>query len=523
MENEESKIDDNMNQMIFNNQRNKLIDSKDFFFNYRNDEAFNKINILETKPINKNYNYENYFSFNPTLNYNSIRLIKNEHSYQINNKNENIYNNKMRDMKFNELKNSVNSINSMQMREISEEEKEIQNQIKYEENILKKLKEEKNKLIEEERKRRDMIFIEINNNKNKMEEKKEEIKEILYECKKEKKDLKINENKDLNLNMKNENYYYNDYLQQIQQIRERNELINKNSNKMIMQNIKKENNISNEKMKNYNIYNNSYNQYKKITKMNNSYNNKYPLKINLSYNNNSIKRIKKERKEISNKINLNSYFQLSEKEKEKKLNNTSIDNLNKNDSLNEKKKFMNLTPVGLYRTNNTDNIKDNPNKIYKILSSNKNNFMTQTRFYRSRINPDELISNYAKEKAISNINSSRNKNFANNKNIFNYQKINHNNFRMSQPNTPLNYINRIEKRKSYNKYPFEKIYFNYSNNLNYNQNKKLSLLKKGESYSRVNELKESENNKFLKINFNDNKSAYLCDNCLREKILLNEN
>ena len=505
MENEESKIDDNMNQMIFNNQRNKLIDSKDFFFNYRNDEAFNKINILETKPINKNYNYENYFSFNPTLNYNSIRLIKNEHSYQINNKNENIYNNKMRDMKFNELKNSVNSINSMQMREISEEEKEIQNQIEYEENILKKLKEEKNKLIEEERKRRDMIFIEINNNKNKMEEKNEEIKEILYERKKD------------------ENYYYNDYLQQIQQIRERNELINKNSNKMIMQNIKKENNISNEKMKNYNIYNNSYNQYKKITKMNNSYNSKYPLKINLSYNNNSIKRIKKERKEISNKINLNSYFQLSEKEKEKKLNNTSIDNLNKNDSLNEKKKFMNLTPVGLYRTNNTDNIKDNPNKIYKILSSNKNNFMTQTRFYRSRINPDELISNYAKEKAISNINSSRNKNFANNKNIFNYQKINHNNFRMSQPNTPLNYINRIEKRKSYNKYPFEKIYFNYSNNLNYNQNKKLSLLKKGGSYSRVNELKESENNKFLKINFNDNKSVYLCDNCLREKILLNEN
>ena len=161
MENEETKIDDNMNQMIFNNQRNKLIDSKDFFFNYRNDEAFNKINILETKPINKNYNYENYFSFNPTLNYNSIRLIKNEYSYQINNKNENIYNNKMRDMKFNELKNSVNSINSMQMREISEEEKEIQNQIKYEENILKKLKEEKNKLIEEERNRRDMIFIEI--------------------------------------------------------------------------------------------------------------------------------------------------------------------------------------------------------------------------------------------------------------------------------------------------------------------------------------------------------------------------
>ena len=55
--------------------------------------------ILETKPINNNYNYDNYFSLNPTLNYNSIRLIKNEYSYQINNKNENIYNNKISELK----------------------------------------------------------------------------------------------------------------------------------------------------------------------------------------------------------------------------------------------------------------------------------------------------------------------------------------------------------------------------------------------------------------------------------------
>ena len=486
MQNEESKIDENINPIIFNDKKNKLIDSKDFYFNYRNDESFNRINILETKPLNKNYNYENYFTFNPQLNYNSIKLMRNEYSYQIDTKNENIYNNKVKDIKYNELKSSINSINSMKMREISEEEKEIQNQIKYEETILKNLKEEKNKLIEEEKKRRDMIFIEINNNKNKMEEKKEEIKEILYECKKEKKDLKINENKNLNFNMPNKNYYYNDYLQQT---KEKKELFNKNSNKMIKKDIKKEKN------------------YKKITKINSNHNDKYPLKINLSYNNiNSLRRVKKE---ITDKINLKSYFQLSEKEKKKKFNYTSTDNLIKNCALNERKKIMNLTPVGLYRTYTTDNLKNSPKKVYKTLSSNKNNnFMTQTRFYRSRINPDELISNYAKEKAIK-INSSRNKSFIHDSSIYNFQKINYNNFRTNQPRTPLNLINRNQNKKNCYKSPFEKIYFNYGNNLDNSKYNMNSI-----------EKKESE---FVEINYNDNKTTYLCDNCLREKMLFNGN
>ena len=489
MQNEESKIDENINPIIFNDKKNKLIDSKDFYFNYRNDESFNRINILETKPLNKNYNYENYFTFNPQLNYNSIKLMRNEYSYQIDTKNENIYNNKVKDIKYDELKSSINSINSMKMREISEEEKEIQNQIKYEETILKNLKEEKNKLIEEEKKRRDMIFIEINNNKNKMEEKKEEIKEILYECKKEKKDLKINENKNLNFNMPNKNYYYNDYLQQT---KEKKELFNKNSNKMIKKDIKKEKN------------------YKKITKINSNHNDKYPLKINLSYNNiNSLRRVKKERKEITDKINLKSYFQLSEKEKKKKFNYTSTDNLIKNCALNERKKIMNLTPVGLYRTYTTDNLKNSPKKVYKTLSSNKNNnFMTQTRFYRSRINPDELISNYAKEKAIK-INSSRNKSFIHDSSIYNFQKINYNNFRTNQPRTPLNLINRNQNKKNCYKSPFEKIYFNYGNNLDNNKYNMNSI--------------EKKDNKFIEINYNDNKTTYLCDNCLREKMLFNGN
>ena len=124
MQNEESKIDENINPIIFNDKKNKLIDSKDFYFNYRNDESFNRINILETKPLNKNYNYENYFTFNPQLNYNSIKLMRNEYSYQIDTKNENIYNNKIielnkkadikiRNYKFNERINKVSNFNEL--------------------------------------------------------------------------------------------------------------------------------------------------------------------------------------------------------------------------------------------------------------------------------------------------------------------------------------------------------------------------------------------------------------------------
>ncbi len=161
------------------NQGNKLLDSGDFFFNYRNDEAFNKINILETKPIKKYYNFENYFALNPSL-HKTKKFIKNEYSYKTNSKNEKKYN-KLKDVKYKDLKASVNSIDSMKMRELSEDEKEIENQIKHEEIMLNNLKEEKKKLIEEEKRRREMIFIEINNNKNIIEEKKEEIKEILFE------------------------------------------------------------------------------------------------------------------------------------------------------------------------------------------------------------------------------------------------------------------------------------------------------------------------------------------------------
>ena len=500
------------------NQGNKLLDSGDFFFNYRNDEAFNKINILETKPIKKNYNFENYFALNPSL-HKTKKFIKNEYSYKTNSKNEKKYN-KVKDVKYKDLKASVNSIDSMKMRELSEDEKEIENQIKHEEIMLNNLKEEKKKLIEEEKRRREMIFIEINNNKNIIEEKKEEIKEILFECQKEKRNLKINKEKNcINLGIRNESNYYKKYLEQI---RKRNELINQNSNRMVEQKINKEdyNSVDETKKNKFKNAYNSYNKYKKL-KINYKNENKVPLKINLN-GNNYIRKKKKVKDETLNKINLNSYFQLSEKEKEKNFNYTSCDNLLNNTAFNSRKNYMNLTPNGLYRSNNTDNQKTNSNKIYKVLSSNNNNnFMTQTRFYRSRINPDELISNYAKEKVLNSNHTSRNKSYDRNTNISILPEY-YDNIKINK-STSYNCLNLTEEQ---NRKPYEEIYFNYTNDLIHNKRLKSyktnSFLEKGKTYNKMQKLKENKNNKLIQIDFNNNNN-YLCESCLRKKILLNEN
>ena len=497
------------------NKRNKLLDSGDFFFNYRNDEAFNKINILETKPIKKNYNFENYFALNPSL-HRAKKFIKNEYSYTTNSKKEKKYN-KVKDIKYKDLKVSVNSIDSMKMRELSEDEKEIENQIKHEEIMLNNLKEEKKKLIEEEKRRREMIFIEINNNKNIIEEKKEEIKEILFECKKEKRNLKINKEKhNINLDNRNESNYYKNYLEQI---RKRNELINQNSNRMIEKKINKEdyNSVDETKKNNFKNAYNSYNKYKKI-KINYKNENKVPLNINLN-GTNYIRKKREVKDEDLNKINLNSYFQLSEKEKEKNFNYTSCNNLLNNTTFNSRKNYMNLTPNGLYRSQNADNQKNNSNKIYKVLSSNNNNnFMTQTRFYRSRINPDELISNYAKEKVLNN-HTSRNKTCDRNTNISLLPEY-YDNIKINK-STSYNCLNLTEKQ---NRKPYEEIYFNYTNDLIHRLKtyKTNSFLEKGKTYNNMQKLKENKSNKLLQIDFN-NKNNYLCESCLRKKILLNEN
>ena len=551
--NEENKNDDN-NIMILNNH-NKLIDSKEFYFNYRNDAAFNQINSLETKLINKKYNNESiYFnsSFNNINNfsfenkYNNM-YINNENDYKnnlikeetnTNLKDSNI--NKINDIAYCSLKNSVNSIDSNKMREISMEDNEIQKQIKYEENMLNELKEEKRKLIEEDKKRREMILLEINNNKKEITNKKEEIKEILNECKIEKNQLKKNAlNMDYDYNIQNNNYkenennYYQEYLDNI---RERNELINKNNNitetykrekifdkSLIKTENKKEENkesYSNyKKLKNYNINNNTmYNSYKKM-KYNCSCPNDPSLKINLNKRTYwSVKR-KKEKIDKINKIDLYSYFKLNKKEK-----NFNENNGHKSNNKTIKKKNNNyLTPNGLYRDNKTNNSMDSTTQVYKVLSSNDNNnyFMTQTRFYRGKINPDELSSNYAKEKVIettSNMDRSynRNKNIYSFPEMLNYSKDYFENYKINQSATNLrNLIENKNLKKANNNEMSKEIYFNYSNNLFPKDIKRLSTYK---SNSFLEKPKLYSNTKFVEIqnnkrSFNNNK--YLCGHCFK--------
>ena len=566
--NEENKNDDN-NIMILNNH-NKLIDSKEFYFNYRNDAAFNQINNLETKLINKKYNNESiYFnsSFNNINNfsfenkYNNM-CINNENDYKNNlikeepntNLKDSNYN-KINDIAYCSLKNSVNSIDSNKMREISMEDNEIQKQIKYEENMLNELKEEKRNLIEEDKKRREMILLEINNNKKEITNKKEEIKEILNECKIEKNQLKKNAlNIDYDYNIQNNNYkenesnYYQEYLDNI---RERNELINKKSQEIISSNINKENINNNitetyksekifdksliktenkkeenkesysnyKKLKNYNISNNSmYNSYKKM-KYNCSCPNDPSLKINLNKRSYwSVKR-KKEKIDKINKIDLYSYFKLNKKEK-----NFNDNNGHKSNNKTIKKKNNNyLTPNGLYRDNKTNNSMDSTTQVYKVLSSNDNNnyFMTQTRFYRGKINPDELSSNYAKEKVIettSNMDRSynRNKTIYSFPEMLNYSKDYFENYKINQSATNLrNLIEDKNLKKVNNNEMSKEIYFNYSNNLFPKDIKRLSTYK---SNSFLEKPKTYSNTKFVEIqnnkrSFNNNK--YLCGHCFK--------
>ena len=156
-----------------------------------------------------------------------------------------------------------------------------------------------------------------------------------------------------------------------------------------------------------------------------------------------------------------------------------------------------------------------------MLSSNNYNYMTQTRFYRSRINPDELSSNYAKEKVME-TNNHMNKSYNRNRNIYinqeniNYSKDNFNNYKINQ--SAANLMNLMENRNNYresnnnelndelNNEANNEIYLNYSNNIFSKDNKRLSNYKLNSFL---------ENGKTFSKKINNNK--YICINCLKNK------
>jgi hypothetical protein len=253
--------------------------------------------------------------------------------------------------------------------------------------------------------------------------------------------------------------YYMDYLKQIQT---RNEIINKKSLEMVKNKISQidiSDNINTMKISNKNLFNKTKEicGFKKIKKenysctdlnninlFNNYLNNEDKINNNTNeYNeiNTSLKNefnlISKNEDDLNNsKYNLNSYFKMNIKNKNSNNKKYDLKSLYNNNSYKEskylskdikeynvsgKKSVISLTPNGLYRVKNKEeNIYNNGiNSIYinhnynhgteietnrqevivKTSSNNKNrNSMTQTRFYRTRLDPDQLTSNYAKEK-----------------------------------------------------------------------------------------------------------------------------
>ena len=620
----------------------KLSDSNDYFFSYKNSDSFRKINVLETK-INKK-NYDNNSKFIPPENNNisidnnniikkkyNINIQKDFNSNFIDNKNDNSINNDINN-NFYDSKNSYNSIDSTKINKVNEEEKQIQVQIKLEEEKLQKLEEEKNKLIKEEKERRIMILEEINRNemrkiemhkkyeeaqkqkkigeeklnniKMEQEKRKKEIEQLLRQSKKDEEqlkainDLKINieysnlnelkMRKNNNINNISNNIYYKDNNIKFnfddnshKQIQTRNELINKEGlERMNIKNNRVNNIINIKSSRIYNKIENSKNNFiydnKKILnqtftpksikgnftfnnyinnedKINNN-NNLYKKNNNFYNNEFNMKNIKNENK---SKYNLYSYFQLNNNQKIMNKTNTFYNNIYKennfikkieieNNNFNRKPRSVSLTPNGNYRARvednedlsnirtdgieNNNNLKFNYNRTYlksnlcKTISPTNKNYMTQTRFYRAKLNPDQLKSNYAREK-VKSINNEKNLSYDLNiyktdyfKNRFNEEnKINHsfyklenitskNNINNEFMNNNTNYIN--DNNKNFNNLLFNNnLNINNQNNFNNNysfkynkkKNKRLNTyrtsctLKKGNSFSNLQKLIGDDN------------------------------
>ena len=630
----------NVSDKILSN-KNQLINSKDYFFNYRNDTLFNKINVLGTKLEEKKYETDSYFT--SSLNNNFKTNIKNEINYKskylkekhINFEKTNI--NIGTDISnFYDSLNSTNTIDSMQFNKVVEEGKDIKSKILSEEVKLKNLENEKNKLIKEEKERRKKILDEINKKEakklemrkkfeetrkekikdkeilnnilKKQQTKKKEIEELINKSKRDEEQLKIIS--DFNINT-----ISNDDIKNIEQIQKGNELANKHNLKI--GNTKFEDNKENDINFNNNLYSHNIKFHNEIDNGSQNTNFDDILYVKDKDNNNSfIKTIKefhknhkdntKIIKSCSNKFNLNSYFKLNDNDNSfnSRINkNTMIKsfknkNFTKNKSVNNISKNppklnnnpISLTPNGLYRSNNTENNESSNysyirtesvdmlnkkyhsniklsknNEIIKTLSSNtsNSNYMTQTRFYRVRLNPEELSSNYAKEKVMAlnnlrnnsyDINSYRNnyiKNEYNGKNkiihsISNLENLFGINKTFSNKNIELdnkvyndilynNQLNNYNKRlntyrktsslKKGNSYCNLKQVFNNSNNFRANGN---SLLN---NYIKNNDRNKMKNNSSLhrsfrfsfpinNISLNDNNNGgYICKNCLKTRIM----
>ena len=404
------------------NQKEELI-NKEYHFNYGNEDSLKKINkaLIKSIPVINNYKKEQ--NANSILD-NKVNINENI-KYDIN---SNYYLKQNKGLKFNNYlnNNDMNIVNNIENKSIynipdsdknfEEKEKQIKIQIENEERNLLKLEEEKNQLIKEEKERRQILYNELSNRENNYScNENENLTEIKNRPEKDiNNKYLINSITDKNLDISKKNYINNDnyYKDFLKEIRDRNEMINKNNLETINNNnINKENDhyekinineisalnnksLSVEKkkteIKDYNI--NSYNKtnntlYNKIYNSENEYNS---LKVN-----------KKRRYASEKRYNINSYFQIKDKGNYTNINinnngfynnkfnknkseqslSSYIDETSKenneiigqiNNSNNNQKCKISLTPNALYRNHNTDN----------------NNIFNRTNL---RINPDDNL------------------------------------------------------------------------------------------------------------------------------------
>ena len=613
-----------LNDKKYNENDNQLNDSdEDFFFNYRSDTLFNKINKIDTKKLQKSNDINKKFI--PSLIVNDNQADNNLNQLlKINKTKECLYNyNDIKETRNNNLiesnsnfiesKSSSISIDTLRINKVNEEEKEIQMQIKVEEEKLKKLENEKFKLINEENERKKLIIDEMNKKKLKkiemktayeqaqkqkminedklnniileQEKRKEEINQLRRQGKKDAEELisltnlnMINNNKEIVNKNKNNKYfgietnYENNCNDVSKRIKIKNGIISKNSLEMIKSKFNNPNNpISNSykynmksSNKNKNVFNRNESDYnfKKLEKNNYSLSNKDSNNINLNINylfnenkinkninnkiyKNEINNSNEDNKSDDLKYNTNSFFKFNNKERNLNYNKSDFNTYYHSNTYNERKfteksnernisknnpKY--LTPNCLYRTknkeknnsnkitiNSSDNdydnfdnendIKNNRNEVMvKALSKNKSCYMTQTRFYRTKLNPNQFSSNYAKEKVKTimnndkNLNSDFNLNEYKNKNIKNI--FNGNNISNSNSNSNSNIIpnsnfykeclnnfnhhsNTYLKNSIYNEILHNNNLYNNNNNKNINDyNNNIFNMNKSKSTKRLN-------------------------------------
>ena len=433
-----------------NYNSNKLVDSKEYNFNYRSNDSFNSINQKgiepnENKLEKKTNNYSNInLKNNNILNNEYLSKSNNENIIKSNNylNNNNLYtkNNKYL---FNNDNKFCSPLNS---KDLTQKERDIKIQIENEEKKLKILEEEKNQLLKEEKERRDIIN-EIN--------KRENIYNNEQVAKTKKEENQIKSMTPLKYNNYNSNINDNFYKDFLNKIGKRSEIINQNpldrtkDNLIDLHNYEKIKTNITPKKKSLSVVNKQIEIKDYIKNFNSNYNTKdYKSNINIFKRNNNIENeynLYKNKKiyETEKKENANSDFKLNDK-----MNNIKDNIINNNlyygvDGCKDKTKngkssssYINeiykdnnelitknngtkttkncqiyLTPYTLYRNHNTDNnLSSNNNlratnydnllnnnkddtinmrdEIVKTFSTNNYNSMTQTRFYRNRAFPE---------------------------------------------------------------------------------------------------------------------------------------